>query len=156
MAERSDQINKKDLELILDVNRRSIEIETERIEQNEEIISSLTDIVKTLNGVASNSTEVNRILERVKESTDGSAKVTDRTKEIVVLSVDNIAKVKLTQDEQSKALDKILATLAVHWTSIDKTEKKSEELSRSFFTLQVLLGAGLISLIIQVIQLFKH
>jgi hypothetical protein len=37
-----DHLNKRDLEIILEVNRKAIEVETEVAEQNEEIISLLT------------------------------------------------------------------------------------------------------------------
>lgn len=37
----NDHINRKDLELILEVNRKAIEIETEVADQNEEIITRL-------------------------------------------------------------------------------------------------------------------
>lgn len=39
----NEHINKKDLELILEVNRKAIEIETEVADQNEEIISHLNE-----------------------------------------------------------------------------------------------------------------
>lgn len=49
MSEKSfnitDHINKKDIEIILEVNRKAIEIETEMVNQNEEIIK-LLDIHK--------------------------------------------------------------------------------------------------------------
>lgn len=37
-----DTINKKDLQIILEVNKKAVEIETVQVEQNEEIISLLT------------------------------------------------------------------------------------------------------------------
>jgi len=40
---RTDQLNKKDFEVFLEVNRKAIEIETEVVGQNEEIISSLNN-----------------------------------------------------------------------------------------------------------------
>lgn len=43
----SDLVKKHDLEFILEVNRKAIEIETEVAEQNEEIVDSLTQIKKT-------------------------------------------------------------------------------------------------------------
>jgi hypothetical protein len=39
-----EHVNKKDLELILEVNKKAIEIETEVADQNEEIIDSLNTI----------------------------------------------------------------------------------------------------------------
>lgn len=42
MAEKNENINKKDLELILEVNNKAIEIQTTVIDQNEEVIELLT------------------------------------------------------------------------------------------------------------------
>lgn len=39
----ADRVNKKDLEIILEVNRKAVEIETAVADQNEEIISLLND-----------------------------------------------------------------------------------------------------------------
>ena len=39
----NEQLNKRDLEVFLEVNRKAVEIETEVAEQNEEIISLLND-----------------------------------------------------------------------------------------------------------------
>lgn len=44
----NENVKKKDLELILEVNKKAIEIQTEVVEQNEDIINSLSDIAKTL------------------------------------------------------------------------------------------------------------
>lgn len=40
----NDLVNKDDLQLIISVNRKAIEIQTEVVDQNEEIISLLTKI----------------------------------------------------------------------------------------------------------------
>lgn len=88
----NEHLNKKDLELILEVNKKVIEIETEVVEQNEEIISSLSALLKTQNN---------------------------------------------------------------HGEKIDKIVKQSEDTSRDIFKIQVLFISGLMSLVIQVIQLWK-
>jgi phosphomevalonate kinase len=50
MAEKNsnlnDSLNKRDLEIILEVNKKAIEIETEVAEQNESIISSLEKLTE--------------------------------------------------------------------------------------------------------------
>lgn len=46
-TEKQDVIKKQDLDFILEVNKKSIEIQTEVADQNEETISSLKDIRKT-------------------------------------------------------------------------------------------------------------
>jgi len=87
----NENIKKKDLELILEVNKKAIEIETAVADQNEEIITSLTDIRKT-------------------------------------------------QVDQDLKIDKLI--------------KQSEETNRDIFKMQVLFLTGLLSLVIQIIQIF--
>lgn len=41
-----ERINKKDLEIILEVNKKAIEIETEMVDQNEDIIQSLGELAE--------------------------------------------------------------------------------------------------------------
>jgi len=87
----NENVKKKDLELILEVNKKAIEIESEVAEQNEEIISVLTDIKKA-------------------------------------------------QDDHEKKLDKIV--------------EQSDETNKDLFKIQVLFITGLLSLVIQVLQIF--
>ena len=94
MAERvslNDSIKKNDLELILEVNRKAIEIETTVADQNEEMMALLN-------------------------------------------------KCREKQDKTEEKIDKLL--------------KHSEDTSKEIFKLQVLFVSGLISLVIQVIQIF--
>jgi hypothetical protein len=87
----NDQILKKDLEVILEVNKKAIEIETNVADQNEEIISLLNE-----------------------------------------------------SKESQKKLD----------DNINKIVKQNEDASKEMFKLQVLFVTGLLSLIVQVIQIF--
>jgi len=87
----SEQLSKRDLEIILEVNKKAIEIETNVADQNEEIISELSDL-------------------------------------------------KDKQKETNEKTDKII--------------KQTDDLSKDIFKLQVLFVTGLISLVIQVIQIF--
>lgn len=94
MAEKNiinDNINKRDLDLILEVNRKAIEIETEVAEQNEEVIA---------------------ILNKNKE----------------------------TASRAEEKLDKLISQV--------------DELNRDIFKMQVLFVTGLLSLVIQIIQMF--
>ncbi len=95
MAEKNsnlnDSLNKRDLEIILEANKKAIEIETEVAEQNESIICSLE---------------------------------------------------KLTE-QQSDIKEKI-----------DKIVKQNEETNKDLFKIQVLFLTGLLSLVMQVIQIF--
>jgi len=86
----NEQLNKRDLEIILEVNKKAIEIETSVADQNEEMITLL-----------------------------------------------NEAK------DKHKELD----------SKIDRITKLSEELNKDIFKLQVLLVTGLLSLVMQVIQM---
>lgn len=87
----NEHINKKDLELILEVNKKAIEIETEMVDQNEEIITAL---------------------QSTKESLE-------------------------TIEEKLEALT-----------------KQSVEMNKDLFKIQVLFITGLLSLVVQVIQIF--
>lgn len=98
----SDHINKKDLELIIEVNRKAIEVETGVADQNEEIIEFLTESKESNN-------KSNEKLDKISKSTD---------------------------------------------EKLDKVIKQNEELSKEIFKMQVLFVTGLISLVIQVIQIF--
>jgi hypothetical protein len=84
-------LNKRDLNVILEVNKKAIEIETDVADQNEEIISLLNQ-----------------------------------------------------SKENQKELD----------DKIDKVIKQTDELSKDLFKIQVLFVTGILSLIIQVIQMF--
>lgn len=87
----NENVRKKDLDLILEVNRKAIEIETEIAEQNEEIISTLSDIKKV-------------------------------------------------QEDQDKKIDKLV--------------EKTENINKDLFRIQVLFVTGLLSLVVQIIQIF--
>lgn len=87
----SDNVKKKDLELILEVNKNAIEIQTEVADQFEDIISSLTEIKKE-------------------------------------------------QADQTKKIDKIT----------DQAEATNKDL----FKIQILFVTGLLSIIVQIVQVF--
>ncbi len=87
----SENVRKADLELILEVNKKAIEIETEVADQNEEIIEALSDIKKA-------------------------------------------------QEKQDEKIDKLV--------------KQSEDTNKDLFRIQVLFVTGLLSLVIQVLQIF--
>lgn len=89
----NENIKKQDLAFILEVNKKAIEIQTEVAEQNEEVITALTDIKKV-------------------------------------------------QADQGKIIDKILS--------------QSDEANKDLFRIQVLFVTGLLSLVIQVIQMFAN
>ena len=87
----SERLSKRDLEIILEVNKKAIEIETNVADQNEEIISDLSNL----------------------------------------------------KEEQKKTNEKA-----------DKIVKQVDELSKDIFKIQVLFVTGLISLVVQIIQIF--
>jgi len=87
----SDLINKRDLEIILEVNKKAIDIETEVAEQNEEIISLLQESKK--------------------------------------------------RDEE-------------HQKKVEKIHELAEDINKDLFKMQVLFLSGLLSLVLQVIQMF--
>lgn len=119
----NENIKKRDLELILEVNRKAIEIETSVADQNEEIIEVLADIRKTQMEVNETAIEVKKTLH-------------EKNKEI------------------SASLEDIRKTQLDHDSKIDKLAKQSEDTNREIFKVQVLFLTGLLSLVIQIIQIF--
>lgn len=94
----NEQLKKRDLEVFLEVNRKAIEIETEVVEQNEEIISLL-----------------------------------------------NASKSK--QDDLDAKIDDVEV-------KVDKLIKQTEDINKDIFKIQVLFITGILSLVIQIIQMF--
>lgn len=119
----NENIKKHDLELILEVNKKAIEIETNVADQNEEIIEVLADIRKTQMEVNETAIEVKKTLH-------------EKNKEITT----SVADIRKTQLEFEAKMDKLI--------------KQSEETNRDIFKIQVLFLTGLLSLIIQIVQIF--
>lgn len=79
MISKNDIVNKEDLKLILEVNRKAIEIETAGVSQNEEILESLSIIKNN----ESNVTDLlKRIEENEKKSSEKLEKITEKLNEI--------------------------------------------------------------------------
>ena len=87
----NEYVNRKDIELILEVNKKAIEIETEMVDQNEEIISALTEL----------------------------------------------------KSNQERIAEKV-----------DKVAEQIEKTNKDLFKIQVLFITGLLSLVVQIIQIF--
>lgn len=115
----SDHVHKKDLELILEVNRKAIEIQTAVADQNEEVMSLL-----------------NKILENQRQFEDSGDKITEK-------STDALGIINKVKDKQEKSDEKI-----------DKIVKQVEDTNKDIFRLQVLFVTGLLSLVMQIIQMF--
>jgi ABC-type Fe3+-hydroxamate transport system substrate-binding protein len=120
MVEKStNNFNKKDLDLILEVNNKAIEIQTAVADQNEEILE---------------------LLGKIKEKNDKSDEKIDKTSPKIEEMLGLIGKIKEKQDKCDEKLEKI--------------SSKTEEINKDIFKLQVLFVSGLLSLIIQIIQIF--
>ena len=87
----NENVKKKDLELILEVNKNAIEIQTEVADQFEDIVSALSEIKKE-------------------------------------------------QSDQTKKLDKL--------------QEEAEATNKDLFKIQILFVTGLLSIIVQIIQVF--
>ena len=112
-AHHNDNLKRKDLDLILEVNRKAIELETEAVEQNEEIIDLL-----------------------------------NKSKDTLIKSNDKIADALCEYNEKIDLVDKKVDK------KLDAIIEQNEKLSRDIFTIKILFATGLISLIVQIIQIF--
>lgn len=130
----SDPINKRDLDLILEVNKKSIEIETEVANQNEEIIELLKE------NIAQSKALDEKITCLEKDNTKKWDQSLDSQHNIIINTKDTIAIEKAMENkmiESSKKLEVVL-----------------KDLERDIFQLKILFSAGVISVIIQFIQIF--
>ncbi len=94
----SENVKKKDLELILEDNKNTIEIQTEVADQFEDIVGALSDFKK--------------------EQAD----------------------FKKEQTDQTKKLDKLI--------------EQAETTNKDLFKIQILFVTGLLSIVVQIIQVF--
>jgi uncharacterized membrane protein len=67
-----ERVNKRDLEIILEVNRKAVEIETAVADQNEEIIKLLTDNQETQEQIED---KLDKILEKSEETSKDLFKI---------------------------------------------------------------------------------
>lgn len=116
--ERQLNLDKKDVELLLEVNKKAIELQTETSSQYEDLIEGLEAIEK--------------------ENRD------NRT---------DIIKIK----EIASELDETVSDLKKEMKSdIEKLDSKLKEIKDSMFKTGVLISAGIISLVVQIIEIFIH
>jgi ABC-type transporter Mla subunit MlaD len=123
-------INKRDLDIILEVNKKSIEIETEVAGQNEEIIELLQETIEYSKETDKKATQISG---DVKTLVDIGNNVSSKTKDI---------------DDAVDAFDKKIAEMS---SSINK---KIDDLQKDIFQIKILFSSGLISLAVQIIQMF--
>lgn len=116
--ERQLNLDKKDVELLLEVNKKAIELQTETSSQYEDLIEGLEAVEK--------------------ENRD------NRT---------DIIKIK----EIASELDETVSDLKKEMKSdIEKLDSKLKEIKDSMFKTGVLISAGIISLVVQIIEIFIH
>lgn len=116
--ERQLNLDKKDVELLLEVNKKAIELQTETSSQYEDLIEGLEAVGK--------------------ENRD------NRT---------DIIKIK----EIASELDETVSDLKKEMKSdIEKLDSKLKEIKDSMFKTGVLISAGIISLVVQIIEIFIH
>lgn len=120
----NENLKRRDLDLILEVNRKAVELETEAVEQNEEIIELLNT------------------------SKDALIKSNDKISDTLIKSNDKIAEALNKYQEKIDLVDKKVDK------KLDVIIEQNEKLSRDIFTVKILFATGLLSLIVQVIQIF--
>jgi chromosome segregation ATPase len=126
-----DNITAQDLQVILDVNKKAIEINIEVEKQNEQVISilhSLKDDVKDIyleyNNFKYSIQELGRFVEDIKKA----------------------------KEDNRKNLEEIKNNLEALEKSILEIEKKSSEADKNFFRLVVILGSAGVGIIGTLIQ----
>lgn len=122
-------ITSSELEYILEVNKKSIEINIEVAKQNEQTLSTL---------------------DRLEEKIDA---INDKQKDHMRLDAEGfkiIEEAKDTIDEIKKLSEETNKTLK------DAIEKKVEEIEKNLFRLVIILGSAGIGTLLTIIQAFLH
>lgn len=149
----NENLKRRDLDLILEVNRKAVELEAESIEQNEEIIELLNTskdaLIKSNEKISDTLIGYNEkialALVRHNEKIDLS---NEKIAETLVKSNEKIAEALVKYNEKIEIFDKKVDK------KIDSIIEQNEKLSRDIFTVKILFATGLLSLIVQVIQIF--
>ena len=141
MVEKStNNFNKRDLDLILEVNNKAIEIQTAVADQNEEILGLLGEIKEKNDKASPKIEETLNLSGKIKEKQEKIDEKIDKISPKIEETLGLISKIKEKQDKCDEKLEKI--------------SSKTEEINKDIFKLQVLFVSGLLSLIIQIIQIF--
>lgn len=164
-------IDKRDLELILEINKKSIELETEVANQNEEVIGLINNSITTnaanqkdlIGKLQVIENENKNILEKI---TDINDEIKEKTRDIVDSVKEIEENVNTTSQASSKDIgSKIIKELSDVKSSLEtkiselqtkftEAQKESKETNKDIFQLKILLASGVLTLIIQLIQAF--
>lgn len=123
----AETINKKDLELIFQVNQKAVEIQTNVSSQNEEIINDF-------------------------ESLESDHK--DMKESLKKIEVENKEIKDLLKKHEVETRD-VKDSLKKNEENANKIIKTTDELNKDIFKIQILFLTGFVSIILQLIQLFK-
>lgn len=129
--EDNDLLTSQDLQVILDVNKKAIEINIEVEKQNEQVISLLESLKDDIKEIY---VEHNNFKYNVQD---------------IARFIEDIKKIK---EENKKNLDEVKKTLDFFTKSIEEIEKKSSEMDKNIFRLVIILGSAGVGMIITLIQ----
>lgn len=122
-------VTSSELEYILDVNKKAIEIHIEVEKQNEQILNSLEEIDEKLDSI------VEKQREHLRMTEDGKKMVED--------GKETIDEIKKLAEETHKAIK-------------DEIEKKVEEIEKNLFRLVIILGSAGVGTLLTIVQAFLH
>lgn len=129
--EDQDNLTLQDLQVILDVNKKAIEINIEVERQNEQVISLLQSLTNDVKDVY---LEYNNFKYSIQE---------------VARSIEDI---KRSKEESRKKIDDIKNTIDGLEKTIHDIEKKHSEIDKNLFRLVVLLGSAGVGIIATLVQ----
>lgn len=126
-----ENVKKQDIDLIIEVNKKAIEVQNIVAGQNEETIESLAKIQENLGAlkvqVENNADNIKKELaDKIDKVNDRVDKLNDKTSEFKKTSEEKIAEIK----------------------------KISEETNKDLFKMQIAIITGFLTLIMQIVQLF--
>lgn len=162
----NEYISKKDLEIILEVNRKSVELQTAIADQYEEIIDNLNkskeicgDSDKIVENVIKTLSDKQEIIGKlITEKHDSLQKLVIDRHDILYKLINDpvIKKIGDSEDKICKKIndseDKIIKKMA---DNLDLEKKQHEDLSRDLFQIKVLYISAIATIVLQIIQILK-
>ena len=127
---------KSDFEVILEVNKKAIEINIEVEKQNEQVIECLDDVKIVYDRIEE---KIDDVLNSQKEQ----KRITEESKLLIEKSKELVEEVQRIAEESNDILK-------------DTVKKKVEEVEKNLFRLIIILGSAGIGTLVTIVQSFLH
>jgi len=152
MTDKKDTgITSSELQYILDINKKAIEIYIEVEKQNEEVLHNINEFKEKVENITLNLSDLNHINDKIEDKIELNNKKIQENEEKILKELEEFKK---TTVETLDKLDKSVSGIKTD------TQKQLQDLDKNFFRLLIVLGTigggTILTIIKQVIDIIKH